>query len=820
MKKLFSGVVVLLIAIVAGVAFSFASEAEVLGVQKISNLEGDLGSVFAAYEGFGTYVTNIGDIDSDGDNDLVVGSPYDNDGGTGRGAIYLLYMDPDGTLDDETPYKKFSDTQGGFTAVLDDNDNFGGAVEFLGDLNNDGGFDIAVGAALDDDGGSTRGAVYILYLDPDGTLDDETPFVKISDTQGNFGATLADSAKLGIDLANVGDVDGNGTNDIATTAIYTDEGVGKGAVYILFTDTDGGLVDAAPYTWVNESAGEFTAVDGFSFGIDIDGIGDINGDGVPDLSVGALFDDDGGNNAGAALIYFLDSDGTLHDTLGSKRFSATTGELTGVIAAGDNFGQNISLLGDIDANGVNDIAVASTGDTSGEGSVYVLFLESNGDLTETGYVRFSQDDPIIGDVLEGTTSFGASISTLGDINGDTVPDFAAASYPPEGGDPTVIILLMDSDGTLDDATPYLIINDQIDNFGYTLDQFDQFGIPLVNIGDLNGDGTNDLIVGAPGDDDGADSAGAIYTVFLNEIATSATSAGSTLRPTLTFDILNDQQCSSDETLYIEVGVRGGMSVYIADNERFTGSEQFIYRPGNAGSVLPSNLMDQASSSKMYIAWSLPDEIRDGSIYELFAVARGRNSGSLSSVVIDSIRHDSAENCNQNESTDGLESRPSTEETVSEVESIQPEVQAMPVEPGDIIGSESVPGVYFYVTENLQKRSFPDASIFATWSTRDEVVMVSAETLSMLPNGEPMLPKGPSIVLFPGNNNYHYISMENTAPREITTPGLVEDLFGTTNWQSLVRVMPNGLERQITKGRQIVRFEQPIMVEWREFIRSL
>ncbi len=62
-------------------------------------------------------------------------------------------------------HQKISDTQGGFTGTLDDSDYFGRSVASLGDLDGDGVGDLAAGAWGDDDGGTDRGAVWVLFLD-------------------------------------------------------------------------------------------------------------------------------------------------------------------------------------------------------------------------------------------------------------------------------------------------------------------------------------------------------------------------------------------------------------------------------------------------------------------------------------------------------------------------------------------------------------------------------------------------------------------------------------------------------------------------------
>ncbi len=86
-------------------------------------------------------------------------------------------------------HQKISDTQGGFTGELEDVNRFGNSVASLGDLDGDGVGDLAVGAYIDGDGGTERGAVWVLFLNPDGTVKSHQ---KISDTQGTFTGSLDD----------------------------------------------------------------------------------------------------------------------------------------------------------------------------------------------------------------------------------------------------------------------------------------------------------------------------------------------------------------------------------------------------------------------------------------------------------------------------------------------------------------------------------------------------------------------------------------------------------------------------------------------------
>jgi hypothetical protein len=150
---------------------------------KISGISGGFTGNLDNGDLFGSSLAALGDLDRDGRPDLAVGAAFDDDGGLNRGAVWNLFLEDLGTVRN---HAKVSDTAGGFAGVLDDNDFFGLSVASPGDLDGDGNADLVVGASNDDDGGTDRGALWVLFLHGSGLFVDgfETgALLRWSDTQ-------------------------------------------------------------------------------------------------------------------------------------------------------------------------------------------------------------------------------------------------------------------------------------------------------------------------------------------------------------------------------------------------------------------------------------------------------------------------------------------------------------------------------------------------------------------------------------------------------------------------------------------------------------
>ena len=411
-------------------------------------------------------------------------------------------------------HQKISDTEGGFTGILDDDsDIFGRSVALLGDLDGDGVGDLAVGAIGDGDGGFAHGAVWILFLNDNATVKDHQ---KISDTQGGFTGILDGADLFGWSVAALGDLDADGVGDLAVGALLDDDGGGgnnnRGAVWMLFLNKNGTVKS---HQKISDTEGGFTGIldNEDVFGASVASLGDLDGDGVGDLAVGAFKDDDGGYNHGAVWILFLNADGTVKT---HQKISDTEGGFTGILDPGW-FGHSVASLGDLDGDGVGDLAVGAPGVLGGldRGAVWILFLNADG--TVKTHQKISDTEGGFTGMLDDGDLFGHSVALLGDLDADGVPDLAVgAPYDDDGGDTrgAVWVLFLNTDGTV---KSHQKISDTQGGFTGTLDDFDRFGRSVASLDDLDGDGVGDLVAGAPDDDDGGESRGAVWVLFLDGV---------------------------------------------------------------------------------------------------------------------------------------------------------------------------------------------------------------------------------------------------------------------------------------------------------------
>ena len=324
------------------------------------------GPTLANEDYFGRRMASLGDLDGDGITDIAVGAVEEPNGLAGgrTGSVYIINLKTDGTAKHVTRIS--SGLNGG--PVLSDGDGFA-MVESLGDLDGDGVVDLAVGAPDADGEKTDQGIVYILYLKSDRTVKRRS---QITHVDWWSRSTIAND-KFGSYIANLGDMDHDGTLEIAVTASNL-RGLSTAYAHIISLKSDG------TYTFnnfINSSSNQSGPLSSSGAISGITSIGDIDGDGINDLALtlDSLNEDYISGGPGAVFLLTMNSYGTVKnyyriaaETSGSPSFANQSLKLS-----------SLRFLGDTNGDGSPELAVGmpyNGGSDTAKGSVYVFSLRN------------------------------------------------------------------------------------------------------------------------------------------------------------------------------------------------------------------------------------------------------------------------------------------------------------------------------------------------------------------------------------------------------------------------------------------------------------
>ena len=447
----------------------------------------------------GLDVSAAGDVNGDGLDDVIIG--------TGTGLAYLVYGRATGLGDIDLENLQASE---GFKISSSYWHNVGD-VSAAGDVNGDGFDDVLVGGAFYYGWYGVYDQAWVIF----GT-DQEVGPVNVSNMPSSRGCGILgpySGSSYGPSVGAAGDVNGDGFDDFIIGSPYA-RGT-DGDVYVVFGKSGG---------FTGLSLDNLGPGDGFKImgrtgahdyaGLSVSGAGDVNGDGFADIIIGAPYADGGGQ----AFVIFGKASGL--GTIDLSSLAASTGFVIQGAAAGDYAGFSVSAAGDFNGDGFDDILVGvPDADNNHElaGEAYMIFGKASG----FGTIDLSNLAAAAGFAIYGDDTAdhaGFSVSAAGDVNNDGYDDIIIGA--PENDN------LRDGVRTIDAGEAYVIYG-RASGFG-TIDltnlsssdgfiiqgaaAYDRAGFSVSGAGDVDGDGFDDLIVGAPYNDRGANNAGVAYIV--------------------------------------------------------------------------------------------------------------------------------------------------------------------------------------------------------------------------------------------------------------------------------------------------------------------
>ncbi len=621
------------------------------GTGRDTYVSGNLGTSYTfvgaeAGDRSGTSVSSAGDVDGDGLDDVLIGATGADGGGGSSGESYLITAADlaaadaaDGVVDGVIDLGNVSAQSGSYQFIGADGADFAGTVSSAGDIDGDGLDDLIIGAPFADSPGNSSGESYVITAADlaaadaaDGSADGVIDLGNVAAQTGSYvfgGANAADLS--GWAVSSAGDIDGDGLDDLIIGARGlgpgTTEGTGGGYVIssadLAAADAaDGsadGFIDLASVAAQGGSY-EFQGGDNFdSAGFSVSSVGDVDGDGLDDLIIGAPEAGGGGiSDFGSAyLLTAADladadaADGTTDGVINldlvagqgsSYQFNGTTtSEVVGVA---------VSSAGDVDGDGLNDLIIgAHTADGGGtdSGEAYLVTAAEMANLdaadgTVDGIISLSAVAGHGGGAYQfiGTEAFdlaGTSISSAGDVDGDGLDDLIIGARNGDGGGDNsggaYLISGADlaaadaADGTVDGVIDLDNVNEQANSYQFIgAEPFDLAGASnsVTSVGDVDGDGLADLLIGADGADGGGNNSGETYLISGGDLAALDALDGAT-------DGAIDLGLVSiiDDTVTVTVNQDGDGTVqgtYVTGTDTVTSVEDFIAgeNPDEADSI--------------------------------------------------------------------------------------------------------------------------------------------------------------------------------------------------------------------------------------------
>ncbi len=449
----------------------------------------------ATQTSLGTHVAPVGDVNGDGIADFLTSGDHP--------FAYLVFGKPsiggNGIVDFTSVTSASAIRISGPT-----NEQFGGAISGLGDINGDGFADFAIGSPLADlPGKIDAGRVYVVFGFAGISANKETSIAGLVAAHGFTLRGEAAGDRFGSSLGGGADVNGDGFSDfVIGSPDATTNGNGlSGRAYVLFGGTGfvpNSVLDVASFTTAN-SISLLGPSANQEFGRSVALSADMNGDGRGDIVIGDPGLDATGS-PGAVFVVFGPTTGAVVDT--AQPLTGIGFKVSGS-QAGDQLGIDVAAIGDFNGDGIPDIAAGAphNGSPFHEcGQVNIVFGGPN--VGQTGFVFVQSLSGTAGVRIDGDTaenSIGFAVGGPGDVNGDGYADVLTAS---RAADPA---------GLQNAGEAYVIYGGpDIGNGAHfnlaALDELttgvrfagvtkqDDIGDDVSGAGDINGDGRPDILI--------------------------------------------------------------------------------------------------------------------------------------------------------------------------------------------------------------------------------------------------------------------------------------------------------------------------------------
>ncbi|MEH2072511.1 MAG: hypothetical protein V7K47_30910 [Nostoc sp.] len=464
-------------------------------------------------------VSNAGDINGDGFDDLIIGAPNVN---SGAGKSYVVFGGTNVGSSGSFNLSSLNGTNGFLINRIAVRDGLGSSVSNAGDINNDGIDDLVIGAPFaDPNGNSSAGQSYVVFGGTNIGSGSSFDLSKLNGTNGFAINGIFANDNSGYSVSNAGDINGDGIDDliIGASNASANGNSGAGKSYVVFGGTNvgsGGTLDLSDLNGTNGFAidGIFA---GDSSGNSVSSAGDINGDGINDLIIGAYRADPNFNDvAGQSYVVYGGTNVGSGGTVNLSDLNGTNGFAINGISSPDESGISVSNAGDINNDGIDDLIIGALGASSNfnndGGQSYVVYGGTN--VSSGGILNLSDLNGTNGFVINSISSFnflGYSVSSAGDVNDDGIDDLIIGTF---GAEQSYVVF----GGTNVGSGGIFDLSNLNGTNGYAINGItrgDSFGRSVSNAGDVNGDGIGDVIIGAwsAASPNGNDFGGQSYVVY-------------------------------------------------------------------------------------------------------------------------------------------------------------------------------------------------------------------------------------------------------------------------------------------------------------------